>query len=90
MSANLPAIVCNTCREYVSWGRCECEPEPVMAEIEHQPVRDCLTGPGLGVYQMRAGFVCDALDAPWALPIGGVRFDAFHGTADCAVEREEA
>ncbi len=87
MSANLPAAVCPACREYVSWGRCECEPEPVMAEIEHQPPRDCMTG-GAAVY-VRTGF--DAwghLDAPWLLPLGGVVVHEADGVADCAVERE--
>lgn len=60
---------------------------PQMSEIEHlEPMptgRNYTNG-------LRAEFAtCDALDAPWLLPMGGVSAAAEPGVADCFVERDE-
>lgn len=84
-------MICPGCREYAGLpGGCECpELEPAMPEIEHQPARECMTGFNF-TSGLRAEFrTCDALDAPWLLPMGGVSALVEPGVADCAVEREQ-
>ena len=61
-----------------------------MNEIEHQPAREGMTGVNY-TFGLRPEFIsCDALDAPWLLPLGGVVVHEADNVSECFVEREEA
>ena len=80
-------LTCRACGEYSEIaGGCACEYPPVMPEIEH--LEPMPTGRN-HTFGLRAEFIsCDALDAPWLLPMGGVSAVAEPAVADCFVERE--
>ena len=63
---------------------------PQMPEIEHLDTSVAVTGNNFYARGLRDEFGCDALDAPWLLPMGGVSAVAEPGVADCFVEREDA